>query len=91
MYLISTAKTTILTDFNDLETRSVYQHSNGENTDFQFYAQQRIFVEVNKKSGLEIMRIKEKSQSEQNCKNFIVRIIYIVILLQKLIFNVYVS
>ncbi|TMW54504.1 hypothetical protein DOY81_000496 [Sarcophaga bullata] len=62
MYLISTAKTTILTDFNDLETRSVYQHSNGENTDFQFYAQQRIFVEVNKKSGLEIMRIKEKSQ-----------------------------
>ncbi|XP_065355951.1 protein NEDD1 [Calliphora vicina] len=62
MYLISTAKTTVLTDFNDLETKSIYQHSNGENTDFQFYAQQRIFVEVNKKSGLEIMRIKEKAQ-----------------------------
>ncbi|KAM7354269.1 WD repeat-containing protein Grip71 [Cochliomyia hominivorax] len=62
MYLISTAKTTVLTDFNDLETKSIYQHANGENTDFQFYAQQRIFVEVNKKSGLEIMRIKEKAQ-----------------------------
>ncbi|XP_037816858.1 protein NEDD1 [Lucilia sericata] len=62
MYLISTAKTTVLTDFNDLETKSIYQHSNGETTDFQFYAQQRIFVEVNKKSGLEIMRIKEKAQ-----------------------------
>ncbi|XP_011290913.2 protein NEDD1 [Musca domestica] len=62
MYLVSTAKTTILTDFNNLETKSIYQHSNGENTDFQFYAQQRIFVEVNKKSGLEIMRVKEKAQ-----------------------------
>lgn len=91
MYLISTAKTTILTDFNDLETRSVYQHSNGENTDFQFYAQQRIFVEVNKKSGLEIMRIKEKSQSKEYCRDFIAKIIYIEILLQELIFSVYVS
>ncbi|XP_073825297.1 WD repeat-containing protein Grip71 [Musca autumnalis] len=62
VYLVSTAKTTILTDFNNLETKSTYQHSNGENTDFQFYAQQRIFVEVNKKSGLEIMRVKEKAQ-----------------------------
>lgn len=64
MFVVSTAKTTILTDFNDLETKSTYQHSKGENTDFQFYAQQRIFVEVNKKSGLEIMRVKEKAQSE---------------------------
>lgn len=64
IYLVSTAKTTILTDFNNLETKSTYQHSNGENTDFQFYAQQRIFVEVNKKSGLEIMRVKEKAQSK---------------------------
>lgn len=69
MYLVSTAKTTILTDFDDLGTKSIYQHHNGENTDFQFYAQQRIFVEVNKKSGLEIMRIKEKAQSKKKrCK-----------------------
>ncbi|XP_013115432.2 uncharacterized protein LOC106093011 [Stomoxys calcitrans] len=64
MFLVSTAKTTILTDFNDLETKSTYQHSNGETTDFQFYAQQRIFVEVNKKSGLEIMRVKEKDKGQ---------------------------
>lgn len=64
MYLLSTAKTTVLTDFNDLEIKSIYQHSNGENTDFQFYGQQRVFVEVNKKSGLEIMRVKEKAQSK---------------------------
>lgn len=72
MYLVSTAKTTILTDFNNLETKSTYQHSNGENTDFQFYAQQRIFVEVNKKSGLEIMRVKEKAQSKwtNKCMEF---------------------
>lgn len=81
MYLISTAKTTVLTDFNDLETRSVYQHSNGENTDFQFYAQQRIFVEVNKKSGLEIMRIREKAQSKKTTrpllyKHFILKYYY---------------
>ncbi|KAL9923843.1 WD repeat-containing protein Grip71 [Glossina fuscipes fuscipes] len=60
MYLISTAKTTVLTSFQDLDVKSTYQHSNGENTDFQFYTQQRIFVEVNKKSGLELMRIREK-------------------------------
>lgn len=66
MYLISTAKTTVLSEFKDLETKSIYQHSNGENTDFQFYAMQRIFVEVNKKSGLEIMRIKEKALSARN-------------------------
>lgn len=62
MFLVSSAKTTILSDFNDLETKSTYQHANGESTDFQFYNQQRIFVEVNKKSGLEIMRVKEKGQ-----------------------------
>ncbi|XP_054742734.1 uncharacterized protein LOC129247579 [Anastrepha obliqua] len=60
MYLISTGKTTVLSDFSNLETKSVYQHTNGETTDFQFYARQRIFLEVNKKSGLEIMRIKDK-------------------------------
>uniref|UniRef100_A0A1A9WF06 Protein NEDD1 n=1 Tax=Glossina brevipalpis TaxID=37001 RepID=A0A1A9WF06_9MUSC len=61
MYLISTAKKTVLTSFQDLDVKSTYQHGNDENTDFQFYTQQRIFVEVNKKSGLEIMRIKEKT------------------------------
>ncbi|XP_036328949.1 uncharacterized protein LOC118741180 [Rhagoletis pomonella] len=60
MYLISTGKTTVLSDFSNLETKSIYQHANGETTDFQFYARQRIFLEVNKKSGLEIMRIKDK-------------------------------
>ncbi|XP_067624483.1 uncharacterized protein Grip71 isoform X2 [Eurosta solidaginis] len=64
MYLISTGKTTVLSDFNNLETKSIYQHANGETTDFQFYARQRLFLEVNKKSGLEIMRIKDKG--EQN-------------------------
>ncbi|XP_075152862.1 WD repeat-containing protein Grip71 [Haematobia irritans] len=64
MFLVSTAKTTILSDFNDLETKSTYQHANGESTDFQFYAQQRIFVEVNKKSGLEVMRVKEKDKGQ---------------------------
>ncbi|XP_011191904.2 uncharacterized protein LOC105218182 [Zeugodacus cucurbitae] len=60
MYLISTGKTTVLSDFSNLDTKSIYQHANGETTDFQFYARQRIFLEVNKKSGLEIMRIKDK-------------------------------
>ncbi|CAD6999725.1 uncharacterized protein LOC101451014 [Ceratitis capitata] len=64
MYLISTGKTTVLSDFVNLETKSIYQHANGETTDFQFYARQRIFLEVNKKSGLEVMRIKDKG--EQN-------------------------
>lgn len=76
MFVVSTAKTTILTDFNDLETKSTYQHSKGENTDFQFYAQQRIFVEVNKKSGLEIMRVKEKAQSEYKNENIVSSILF---------------
>ncbi|XP_014086966.3 uncharacterized protein Grip71 isoform X1 [Bactrocera oleae] len=63
MYLISTGKTTVLSDFSNLDTKSIYQHANGETTDFQFYARQRIFLEVNKKSGLEIMRIKDKGNN----------------------------
>ncbi|XP_017859886.1 PREDICTED: uncharacterized protein LOC108611648 [Drosophila arizonae] len=60
MYLISTSKKTILSDFADLETKSVFEHANGESTDFQFNAQRRVFVEVDKKAGLAVMRIKEK-------------------------------
>ncbi|XP_011210693.2 uncharacterized protein LOC105231216 [Bactrocera dorsalis] len=66
MYLISTGKTTVLSDFSNLDTKSIYQHANGETTDFQFYARQRIFLEVNKKSGLEIMRIKDKGNNNLN-------------------------
>lgn len=66
MYLISTGKTTVLSDFNNLDTKSIYQHTNGETTDFQFYARQHIFLEVNKKSGLEIMRIKDKGNNSKH-------------------------
>ncbi|KAL7741607.1 hypothetical protein ACLKA6_019377 [Drosophila palustris] len=63
MYLISTSKKTVLSDFADLETKSAYVHANGEQTDFQFNAQRRVFVEVDKKAGLAVMRIKENQQN----------------------------
>lgn len=66
MYLISTSKKTILSDFADLETKSVFEHANGESTDFQFNAQRRVFVEVDKKAGLAVMRIKEKQPNGIN-------------------------
>lgn len=62
MYLLSTSKETVLSNFADLKVQSVYAHPNGESTDFQCYNQKNIFVEVNKKSGLEILRLKEKSK-----------------------------
>ncbi|XP_060666061.1 uncharacterized protein LOC132798278 [Drosophila nasuta] len=63
MYLISTSKKTILSDFADLETKSTYVHANGESTDFQFSSQGRVFVEVDKKAGLAVMRIRENQQN----------------------------
>lgn len=63
MYLISTSKKTVLSDFADLETKSTYLHTNGESTDFQFNARRRVFVEVDKKAGLAVMRIRENKQS----------------------------
>ncbi|XP_030382813.1 uncharacterized protein LOC115630417 isoform X2 [Scaptodrosophila lebanonensis] len=62
MHLISTAKQTVLSDFADLETKSTYVHANGETTDFQFNAQKKVFVEVEKTTGLAVMRIKEKQE-----------------------------
>ncbi|XP_017154612.1 uncharacterized protein LOC108163691 [Drosophila miranda] len=62
MHLISTSKRTILSDFADLETKSTYVHENGEPTDFQFNAQRRVFVEVDKMAGLAVMRIREKEE-----------------------------
>ncbi|XP_068145223.1 protein NEDD1 [Drosophila tropicalis] len=59
MHLISTSKITVLSDFADLETKSTFVHANGETSDFQFN-QRRLFVEVDKKAGLAVMRIKEK-------------------------------
>ncbi|XP_016964321.1 uncharacterized protein LOC108034073 [Drosophila biarmipes] len=59
MYLVSTSKKTVLSDFADLETTSEYAHQSAEPTDFQFNGQRRVFVEVNK-VGLAVMRIKEK-------------------------------
>jgi len=60
MYVISTSKKTVLSDFADLETKSEYVHQNAEPTDFQFNGQRRVFVEVDKMAGLAVMRIKEK-------------------------------
>ncbi|XP_034666308.1 uncharacterized protein LOC117900172 [Drosophila subobscura] len=62
MHLISTSKSTVLSDFADLETKSIYVHANGEATDFQFNAQRRVFVEVDKMAGLAVMRIREKEE-----------------------------
>ncbi|XP_022227007.2 uncharacterized protein LOC111077153 [Drosophila obscura] len=62
MQLISTSKKTVLSDFADLETKSIYVHENGEPTDFQFNAQRRVFVEVDKMAGLAVMRIREKEE-----------------------------
>ncbi|EDW03326.1 GH11178 [Drosophila grimshawi] len=63
MYIVSTSKKTILSDFADLETKSTFLHANGEATDFQFNAQRCVFVEVDKKAGLTVMRIKEKQEN----------------------------
>ncbi|XP_017116900.1 uncharacterized protein LOC108138880 [Drosophila elegans] len=60
MYVISTSKKTVLSDFADLETKSEYVHKSGELVDFQFNGQRRVFVEVDKMAGLAVMRIKEK-------------------------------
>ncbi|XP_017015651.2 protein NEDD1 [Drosophila takahashii] len=63
MYVISTSKKTVLSDFADLETTSEYVHQSAEPTDFQFNGQRRVFVEVNK-MGLAVMRIKEKKEGK---------------------------
>ncbi|KAH8409363.1 hypothetical protein KR222_001789 [Zaprionus bogoriensis] len=63
MYLISTSKKTVLSDFADLETKSTYLHANGESTDFQFNARRRVFVEVDKKATLAVMRIRENQRN----------------------------
>lgn len=63
MHLLSTSKETVLSKFADLKVQSTYPHANGESTDFQCYSQQNIFVEVNKKSGLEIMRLKDRANN----------------------------
>ncbi|XP_039483535.1 uncharacterized protein LOC120446579 [Drosophila santomea] len=60
MYVISTSKKTVLSDFADLETKSEYVHQSAEPTDFQFNGQRRVFVEVDKMAGLAVMRIKER-------------------------------
>lgn len=62
MHLISTSKKTVLSDFADLETKSVFAHTSGEPTDFQFNGQRRVFVEVDKMAGLAVMRIREKEE-----------------------------
>lgn len=61
MHLLSTSKETVLSNFSDLKVQSIHLHPNGESTDFQCYSEQNIFVEVNKKSGLEILRLKERA------------------------------
>lgn len=63
MYLISTSKKTVLSDFADLETKSTYLHANGESTDFQFNSRHRVFVEVDKKAVVMVMRIKENKKN----------------------------
>ncbi|KAH8324557.1 hypothetical protein KR074_011064 [Drosophila pseudoananassae] len=62
MHVISTSKKTVLSDFVDLETKSVFAHTSGEPTDFQFNGQRRVFVEVDKMAGLAVMRIREKEE-----------------------------
>jgi len=39
MYLVSTSKKTVLSDFADLETTSEFVHQSAEPTDFQFNGQ----------------------------------------------------
>jgi len=65
MYLVSTSKKTVLSDFADLETTSEFVHQSAEPTDFQFNGQRRVFVEVNK-VGLAVMRIREKEGKGKN-------------------------
>lgn len=56
--IISCSKTTLLHDFPDFNTISKYDRQNEISTDFQFFNGKKMFVESNKKNGIELMRIK---------------------------------
>ena len=57
MEIISSERSTTLSGFPDFKTKFIYRHANNEANDFQFFGKKRLFIEVNKKSGLEFLRI----------------------------------
>ncbi|XP_055918940.1 uncharacterized protein LOC129950984 [Eupeodes corollae] len=63
MNIVSTGRSTILSEFPDLQTKFIYQHANNEKTDFLF-SQKRLLLEVNEKSGLEFLRIKDSANQK---------------------------
>ncbi|XP_055837709.1 uncharacterized protein LOC129906098 [Episyrphus balteatus] len=63
MNIVSTGRSTILSEFPDLQTKFTYQHANNEKTDFLF-SQKRLLLEVNEKSGLEFLRIKDSTNQK---------------------------
>lgn len=63
MNIISTGRSTIFSEFPDLHTKCTYQHPNNEKTDFLF-SQKRLLLEVNEKSGLEFLRIKDSTNQK---------------------------
>lgn len=56
--IISCSKTTKLLDFPNFNTISKYDRQNDISTDFQFFNGKKMFLESNKKYGIELMRIK---------------------------------
>lgn len=56
--IVSCSKTTLLHEFPDLKTISKYDRQNEISTDFQFFNGKKMFLESNKKYGIELMRIK---------------------------------
>lgn len=61
MFLLSSGKSTIISEFGSLENREVYKHEKNGRTDFQFFPSGHVFAELTKKDRVEILRIKEEN------------------------------
>ncbi|XP_037960723.1 uncharacterized protein LOC119689864 [Teleopsis dalmanni] len=57
MNVVSASKSTILSSFDTLEQKAVYNEAGDSAVDFQFY-QKPLMVQINKKSGIELITIK---------------------------------
>lgn len=64
MEIISSSRNIVLSNFPSLETKFTYQPSEYVDTvnDFQFFGLGKVFLSVNRKSGIEILRKSDESK-----------------------------
>ena len=64
MHLLSSAKSTTLSEFRELETVATYKPKhNVESIDFQFFTRYALFAQAYRNSGLSVMGLKKKEST----------------------------